>query len=49
MIDLNTHINNYGKPNAIIDFNGIMAFLQEFGGLIKSLNVEMDKRILMVN
>ena len=33
MIDLNTHINNYGKPNAIIDFNGNNGILAGIWGI----------------
>ena len=41
MIDLNTHINNYGKPNAIIDFNGnngILAGIWGFDQIIECIN-----------
>ena len=39
MIDLNTHINNYGKVDAIIDFNGnngILAGIWGFDDLGKN-------------
>ena len=41
MIDLNTHINNYGKPNAIIDFNGnngILAGIWGFDQIIECID-----------